>query len=31
MNNLFLSLLVRVRAKVDAIGDSKGRLRGIEG
>jgi hypothetical protein len=31
MNNLFLSLLDRVGAKVDAIGDSKGRLKGIEG
>jgi Protein of unknown function (DUF1552) len=31
LNNLFLSLLDRVGAKYESIGDSKGRLRGIEG
>ncbi len=31
MNNLFLSMLDRVGAKVDSIGDSSGRLRGLEG
>lgn len=31
MNNLFLSMLDRVGAKVDSIGDSKGRLNGLDG
>lgn len=31
LNDLFLSMLDRVGAKVTAIGDSKGRLRGLEG
>jgi hypothetical protein len=31
MNNLFLSMLDRVGAKVESIGDSKGRLKHLEG
>ncbi|MFQ5731031.1 MAG: DUF1552 domain-containing protein [Planctomycetaceae bacterium] len=31
MNDLFLSMLDRVGAKYDSIGDSKGRLKGLEG
>ncbi len=31
LNDLFLSMLDRVGAKYEAIGDSKGRLRGLEG
>jgi hypothetical protein len=31
LNDLFLSMLDRVGAKIDSIGDSSGRLRGLEG